>query len=73
MQTIESLQKQIGYIPYPQQVSKETQLSLDESTKLVNSYIESVASSDKTKGTQLFQRFYENESELFWKFRVLNE
>ena len=27
----------------------------------------------KTKWWQLFQRFYESENELFWKFRELNE
>ena len=27
----------------------------------------------KTKWGQLFQRFYESENELFWKFRELNE
>lgn len=40
----------------------------------INEYIQNrIQSLGKTKWGQLFQRFYESENELFWKFRELNE
>lgn len=54
-------------------------LAMSEKEKLeiqqcIREYIESrVNSLSKTKWGQLFQRFFESENELFWKFRELNE
>ena len=40
----------------------------------IKEYIQNrIQSLGKTKWGQLFQRFYESENELFWKFRELNE
>ena len=40
----------------------------------INEYIEMrIASLSKTKWWQLFQRFYESQNDLFWRFRELNE
>lgn len=45
-----------------------------EIQQCIREYIESrVNSLSKTKWGQLFQRFFEAENELFWKFRELNE
>lgn len=45
-----------------------------EMQQCIREYIESrVNSLSKTKWGQLFQRFFEAENELFWKFRELNE
>ena len=45
-----------------------------EIQKCINEYIKMrIESLWKTKWWQLFQRFYEAENELFWKFRELNE
>ena len=41
---------------------------------IINEYLErKIYSLNKTKGWQLFIRFFESQSELFWKFRSLNE
>ena len=46
----------------------------EEINLLIKEYIEDkIKKIRKTKGGQLFQRFYEWENELFWKFRELNE
>lgn len=42
----------------------------DESS--IQEAIHEYATSEKTKGTQLFKRFFENDAELFWQFRALN-
>jgi hypothetical protein len=39
---------------------------------LIEQAIDELATSDKTKGTQLFTRFFENDAELFRQFRELN-
>ncbi len=45
-----------------------------EIQECINEYIEmKIETLWKTKWWQLFQRFYESENELFWKFRELNE
>lgn len=45
-----------------------------EIQECINEYIQmKVASLGKTKWGQLFQRFYESNNDLFWKFRELNE
>ena len=45
-----------------------------EIQECINEYVENrISSLWKTKWWQLFQRFYESENELFWKFRELNE
>lgn len=69
---LEQLQKQLWYIPFPQQFSQENDIPLEESEKAIQSYIHTLACSEKTKWITLFQRFYDNESELFWTFRALN-
>jgi len=45
-----------------------------EIQECIDNYIKQrIESLWKTKWWQLFQRFYESESELFWRFRELNE
>ena len=45
-----------------------------EIQECINEYVKlKIESLWKTKWWQLFQRFYESENELFWKFRELNE
>lgn len=45
-----------------------------EINELINEYIkEKLKKITKTKGGQLFSRFAENNEELFWEFRKLNE
>ena len=45
-----------------------------EIQECINEYIDmKIKSLWKTKWWQLFQRFYETENELFWRFRELNE
>ena len=45
-----------------------------EVQECINEYVKMrIGSLWKTKWWQLFQRFYEAENELFWKFRELNE
>ncbi|MBQ7073601.1 hypothetical protein IJM86_00710 [bacterium] len=46
----------------------------EEINLLIKEYIEDkIKKIRKTKGGQLFQRFFETNNELFWKFRALNE
>ncbi|AHB41118.1 hypothetical protein P148_SR1C00001G0311 [candidate division SR1 bacterium RAAC1_SR1_1] len=46
----------------------------DEINQIIDTYIrERVAGLSKTKGGQLFQRFFETQEELFWAFRDINE
>lgn len=46
----------------------------EEIKNIINEYIKSkVQTISKTKWGQLFQRFFEWQNELFWKFRELNE
>jgi hypothetical protein len=45
-----------------------------EIQECINEYVKmKIETLWKTKWGQLFQRFYESENELFWKFRELNE
>ena len=45
-----------------------------EIQECINEYVKmKIETLWKTKWEQLFQRFYESENELFWKFRELNE
>lgn len=45
-----------------------------EVESVIKHYIEDkVSSLNKTKGGQLFKRFFESDPEIFWKFRALNE
>jgi hypothetical protein len=45
-----------------------------EIQECINEYVKmKIETLWKTKWWQLFQRFYESENELFWKFRKLNE
>ena len=46
----------------------------EEIEQCIREYIENrITSLSKTKWWQLFQRFFESENDLFWKFRELNE
>lgn len=67
------LQKELWYIPFPAQYATYSNSSLEDATSAIKDYIHDIVSSEKSKWVQLFQRFYDNESELFWKFRNLNE
>jgi hypothetical protein len=72
MITIDQLQKELWYIPFPDQISKDMGMTLADATTKIQIYMDNFARSEKTKGVQLFQRFYDNEMELFQKFRILN-
>lgn len=61
-----------GTIPYASDLSTLTELSNTEKEQLIAQAIEECATSDKTKWTQLFTRFYENDRTLFDTFRTLN-
>jgi hypothetical protein len=61
-QTLQTYITQHGFIPFPP--------IADEAT--IKDAIHELASSEKTKGTHLFKRFYENDNALFWQFRTLN-
>ena len=45
----------------------------DEVNHVIKEYIEEKIASLKTKGGQLFRRFFENDNKKFWEFRDLNE
>jgi hypothetical protein len=54
-----------------QKMNEKQQSEINE---IINEYIkEKLKKITKTKGGQLFQRFFETNNELFWKFRELNE
>jgi hypothetical protein len=59
-------------IPYLKDLSTHTDLNDKEKAQLIDQAIHEIATSDKTKGTQLFLRFYENDKDLFTLFRTLN-
>ena len=72
------------YVPYLSDLEKHpafwplfSSLSSEEQTavkKLIDEYIrEKIEGMTKTKGGQLFKRFFESNEELFWKFRDMNE
>lgn len=47
---------------------------IQEVQEVIQSYIENkISTLNKTKGGQLFMRFFESQNALFWKFRDLNE
>ena len=46
----------------------------EEVRKLCDVYVlEKLKNSQKTKGGQLFNRFFESQNELFWQFRKMND
>lgn len=52
-------------------LSKDKQKEINQ---ILHDYIiEKIAGLGKTKGGQLFQRFFEAQESLFWEFRALNE
>lgn len=61
-----------GSIPFIDDLSDTSDLSASEKELILSQAIEELAVNDKTKWTQLFTRFYENNSDLFWQFRALN-
>ncbi|MCX6824215.1 MAG: hypothetical protein NT085_03740 [candidate division SR1 bacterium] len=81
---IMNIETKKGYIPYfsdlennetfgPifKSVSSEEKIDIQH---IINDHItEKIESMTKTKGGQLFKRFFEAYNELFWKFRTLNE
>lgn len=70
------------HIPYFRELEQHpafgpvfTSMSADQKNRveeLIQEYIEEKIASFKTKGGQLFRRFYENEAEKFWTFRKMN-
>lgn len=69
---IEKFHKELSYIPFPNQIVDTQGCSIQEATLGIRTYIDTIALSEKTKWTQLFQRFYQNDNDLFWQFRELN-
>ena len=59
-------------IPYLEDLTSVADLNEKEKAQLIEQAVHELATSDKTKGTQLFLRFYENDKELFQLFRTLN-
>jgi len=59
-------------IPYLADLASVPDLNEKEKAQLIEQAIHELATSDKTKGTQLFIRFYENDANLFATFRALN-
>jgi Rad3-related DNA helicase len=59
-------------IPYLEDLTTVADLNEKEKAQLIEQAVHELATSDKTKGTQLFLRFYENDKELFQLFRTLN-
>lgn len=83
-QIIINIEEKIGYIPYFSDLEKHPTFwpifqSVGSEQKieiqvLINEYIgEKINAMTKTKGGQLFKRFFEAYNELFRKFRTLNE
>ena len=78
---IEASQKKIPYLSDLEQhpvfwpiFSQLTAGEKQEVEEIIRSYIlGKVESIQKTKGGQLFARFVESQSELFWKFREAND
>lgn len=60
------------HIPFPTALTTTATIPAQEAEQLVREAIEEVVYQTKTKGAQLFQRFYENDNALFWQFRTLN-
>lgn len=61
-----------GSIPFIDDLAHISDLSQSEKELILANAIEELAVNDKTKGTQLFTRFFENHNDLFWQFRALN-
>jgi len=61
-----------GSIPYLTDLSSVTELNESEKEQIISQAIQECGTSDKTKWTQLFVRFYENDQKLFTAFRELN-
>ena len=83
-QIIMNVEEKIGYIPYFSDLEKHPTFwpifqSIGPEEKIeiqvvINEYIwEKINGMTKTKGWQLFKRFFEAYNELFRKFRTLNE
>ncbi|MDD2537124.1 MAG: hypothetical protein PHU61_01380 [Candidatus Absconditabacteria bacterium] len=72
--TIPSFQDLLEHPIFGAALQELSEKDQKETKKLIDLYIEQkIESLGKTKGGQLFQRFFEAYNELFWKFRRLNE
>ncbi len=67
---LSNLEEHATFGPVFKSLAKEEKADVEE---LIESYIKKSAESLKTKGGQLFKRFYENQEEKFRQFRHLNE
>ena len=81
---ITNLEEQRGYVPYFSDLQAHPvygnifahvdDQQRNEIRTLINEYmVEKIESLTKTKGGQLFKRFFEAYTDLFWAFRNLNE
>ena len=81
---ITNLEEQRGYVPYFSDLQVHPvygnifahvdDQQRNEIRTLINEYmVEKIESLTKTKGGQLFKRFFEAYTDLFWTFRNLNE
>lgn len=59
-------------LPYLHDLKWVTELNDKEKALLIDQAVQELATSDKSKWTQLFVRFYENDAALFHDFRELN-
>jgi hypothetical protein len=84
MNIITNLEQQKAFIPYLSDLINHPiyggifgNLSAEQSNEIrsmINEYIvEKIENMTKTKGGQLFRRFFEAYTDLFWTFRNLNE
>lgn len=64
--------EQYGHIPFMHELQAQVQLSDTEAATAITDAITELASAEKSKGSILFKRFFENDSALFWEFRALN-
>ncbi|MFA5747617.1 MAG: hypothetical protein WC872_00720 [Candidatus Absconditabacterales bacterium] len=84
MNVIKNIEEKKGHIAYLSELENHEIYGqffkgLDENRKneirnLINDYLkEKISELGKTKGSQLFKRFFEVYEDLFWEFRELNE
>jgi hypothetical protein len=82
-QIVSNLHESKGTIPYVSDLSEHPlfgpaikTLSYDdkkEVSELINNYVSSYVSALSTKGGELFKRLYEQYTDEFWEYRVLNQ
>jgi hypothetical protein len=79
---IQQITKQKKYVPFLQHLDAHTLYGSffhdlspeerDDVKAMIDSSIRAEIQSLKTKGGEMFQRFYDLHEELFWEFRTLN-